>query len=52
MVISKKKKVILFIILIAIVVYSIVCFINPEYSEVIARGFSVLFNGILLLLGA
>ena len=46
-----KKKYIKYLILTAVIVYSAVCFIYPEQAETIGRGWSVLINGLILLMG-
>lgn len=52
---SNKRAVvytIIYMLILASVVYSAACIMYPEHSESVARGFSVFFNACILLLGA
>lgn len=46
-----KKKYAKYLIIAAAVIYAAVCFITPEHAETVGKGWSLLINGILLLMG-
>lgn len=46
-----KKRCAVYLAILAAVVYCTACILYPEHSEQVARGFSVFFNAIILILG-